>query len=393
MPRAPRRWRRFVVLGVAAILAPSAAPANGQNTTPFSADPILAPTPDGLPDVASNFDRATEIESDPSPLTRDNDVVGAFRFICQPGQLNWDDPIVYPGQPNASPHLHQWFGNALGNAMSTYRSLRIAGQSSCMGPLNRSAYWMPAMLNGRGQVIRPDWISIYYKRVPAAASVCGKGGANCRQLPRGLRYVFGFDTKRMGDKQPENLLFHWKCLTPQNTYRGGLETRFDRLDCPAGHSVMVTLASPDCWDGKRLDSADHRSHMAYQFYDGTRPDAVCPRTHPILVPQFTIGAVYNVAEGERVQDWYLSSDRMAGMPQMPPGSTFHADWYGAWDDPTLRTWMANCIDRVLSCSAGELGDGTIMRRPAGYGLVANPRLVPMPPRLAAAAGGMSDMKK
>jgi hypothetical protein len=111
------------------------------------------------------------------------------------------------------------------------------------------------------------------------------------------------------------------------------------------------------------------------------------------VPQFTIGAVYNVAEGERVQDWYLSSDRMAGMPQMPPGSTFHADWYGAWDGTTLRTWTANCIDRVLSCSAGELGDGTIMRRRAGYGLVANPRLVPIPPRPAAAAGGMSDMRK
>ncbi len=262
-----------------------------------------------------------------------------------------------------------------------------------MGPLNRSAYWMPAMLDGRGQAIRPDWISIYYKRVPVTAPLCGKSGANCRRLPRGLRYIFGFDTKRMDDKQPENVLFHWKCLTPQNTYRGGLETRFDRLDCPAGNSLMVTLASPNCWDGKRLDSPDHRRHMAYQFYDGTRPDAVCPRTHPILVPQFTIGAVYAVAEGERTQDWYLASDRMAGMPQMPPGSTFHADWYGAWDEPTLRTWTTNCIDRLLSCSAGELGDGTIMRRPAGYGLVANPRLVPSPPRPVAARDSMPDIKK
>ncbi|MBS0479493.1 MAG: DUF1996 domain-containing protein, partial [Proteobacteria bacterium] len=232
-----------------------------------------------------------------------------------------------------------------------------------------------------------------YKRVPVTAAVCGKEGANCRELPRGLRYVFGFDTRRMADRQPENLLFHWKCVTPQNSYIGGQETRFDKLDCPPGNSLMVTLSSPDCWDGKRLDSPDHRSHIVNQApspYDGR---TYCPKSHPILLPQFTIGASYAVAAGERIQDWYLSSDRMAGMPQMPPGSTFHADWYGAWDEPTLRTWTANCIDKVLSCSAGELGDGTIMRRPPGYGLAANPRLVSIPPRPTAAMGGVAALKK
>src|SRR5262249_32329672 len=148
-------------------------------------DPAIAPSPDGLPEIASNFDRAKEIEA-AGPVGTANDVVGAFRFICQPAQLNWDDPIVFPGQPGASPHLHQWFGNTMGNAMSTYASLRTSGQSTCMGPLNRSAYWMPAMLNGRGQVIRPDYIFIYYKRFPSSAAACGKDGANCRAMPRGL---------------------------------------------------------------------------------------------------------------------------------------------------------------------------------------------------------------
>jgi len=348
-------------------------------------DPAIAPTPEGLPEIASNFDRAAEIQVTRTQAQPANDVVGAFRFICQPGQLNWDDPIIFPGQTGASPHLHQWFGNTSGNAQSTYRSLRTTGQSSCMGPLNRSAYWIPAMLNGRGQVIRPDYIFVYYKRVPSRAAICGADGGKCRALPRGLRFVFGFDTKRMDRKQPENLLFHWKCATPQNTYRGGLEQRFDRLDCPAGNTLMVTLSAPDCWDGKRLDSADHRSHIVHRVNNPNDGHAYCPRSNPLLVPQYTVGVAYNVAAGERIQDWYLSSDRMAGMPQMPPGSTFHADWYGAWDDPTMRAWMANCIDRLLSCSAGNLGNGTIMRRPAGYGLVANPRLVAIPPRPATAS--------
>lgn len=380
----PRRWRPVVALAFAPLFVSSAMPVVAQSATAYPGpDPVVAPNIDGLADIPSNFDRKTQIERDADPVASGKgEVVGAFRFICQAGQLNWDDPIVYPGQVGGSPHLHQWFGNSLGDGRSTYRSLRTSGQSSCMGPLNRSAYWIPAMLNGRGQVIRPDYIQIYYKRVPSNAAVCGKGGANCRPLPRGLRYIFGFDMKRMGDKQPENILYHWKCLTPQNTYRGGLETRIDRLDCPAGNQVMVTLASPDCWDGKRLDSPDHRSHILRQVNNPNDGRAYCPRSHPFIVPQFTIGVTYSVAPGDRVQDWYLSSDRMAGMPQMPPGSTFHADWYGAWDEETLRTWTANCIDRLLSCSAGQLGDGTIMRRPPGYGMVANPRLAPVPTRPA-----------
>lgn len=349
---------------------------------PFAgADPMVAPAADGLPDVPSNFARASEIEHDQSPAVPATDgIIGAFRFICQAGQLNWDDPIVYPGKIGGSPHLHQWFGNSGGNGDSTYHSLRSSGRSSCMGPLNRSAYWMPAMLDGRGNVVRPDWISIYYKRVPSRAPECGEGGRNCRALPRGLRYVFGFDMLRMGEKQPENMNYHWKCLTPENTYRGGLEFRFDKLDCPPGNALMVTLFSPDCWDGTRLDSVGHRSHIVYPVQSLYTGALSCPRSHPIILPQFTIGAVYNIAAGERIQDWYLSSDRMPGMPVMAPGSSFHADWYGAWDDATLRTWTANCIDKILSCSAGQLGDGTVMRRPAGYGLVASPHLVPVPPR-------------
>jgi hypothetical protein len=77
-------------------------------------------------------------------------VVGAFRFICNPAHLAKDDPIGYPGQPGKS-HLHQFFGNTAANANSTYESLRTTGQSTCNSPLNRSAYWMPAMMNGKGQ--------------------------------------------------------------------------------------------------------------------------------------------------------------------------------------------------------------------------------------------------
>ena len=40
-------------------------------------------------------------------------------FICTAGQMNYDDPILYPGVKGGSPHLHQWYGNTAGNYAST----------------------------------------------------------------------------------------------------------------------------------------------------------------------------------------------------------------------------------------------------------------------------------
>ncbi len=356
-------------------------------SAPYIPDPVETSSIDGLPDVPSNFDRTEQVQVSQNPVGAATEgLIGAFRFICQPGHLNWDDPIVYPGMVGGSPHLHQWFGNSLGNAKSTFKSLRTGGKSSCMGPLNRSAYWMPAMYDGVGQVIRPDYISIYYKRIPKSSPECGIGGALCLAIPRGLRYIFGYDMKRIGEKQPQNQIFHWKCVTPDNRTRGALTTRFDQVDCPPGNTLMVTLASPDCWDGRNLDSKDHRSHIVHQRTNSGSGRYTCPQSHPYLIPQFTIGAAFSVMDGEDIASWYLSSDRMPGMPELPPGASFHADWYGAWDDETLKTWTVNCIDKTLSCSAGQLGDGTIMRRPEGYGLTARPRLVPIPPRPAGMDG-------
>ena len=121
-----------------------------------------------------------------------------FYSNCRFSHTAPDDPIVYPGQPGAS-HLHQFYGNTSADAYSTYSSLRENGSSTCMSPLNRSAYWMPALLNGAGYVVRPDYVAIYYKRRPASDPKCGGLGTvvgaegTCVPLPNGLRFIFGFN--------------------------------------------------------------------------------------------------------------------------------------------------------------------------------------------------------
>ena len=44
--------------------------------------------------VPSNFDVSSELITAPIPGSSAPDVVGAFRFICNAGQLRYDDPIV-----------------------------------------------------------------------------------------------------------------------------------------------------------------------------------------------------------------------------------------------------------------------------------------------------------
>lgn len=351
--------------------------------------PVVAPVQDpaipttGLPSIASNFAVASHLYDVPLTNPIDNDVVGAFRFVCNAGQLLYDDPLVYPGQPGKS-HLHQFFGNTAANANSTYATLRTSGDSTCMNILNRSAYWMPAMLNGRGQVVRPDYVTIYYKRFPKDSPYCTSMGKACVDLPRNLRYIFGYDMLTMSDPNPGAAYF--TC--------DGANRSEDLIEiakfCPNGKHVGAALSAPECWDGKNLDSANHQNHMATPSY-GSWGYLKCPDTHPYIVPHFSMVAWFTVDDtldksgawqAGVTKTWSLSSDdhNGDGIPDHKPGSTLHADWWGAWDDPTMKLWTDNCINRKLSCNSGDLGNGKAMTMYPGFSWTANPRLVATPAR-------------
>ncbi|WP_288935721.1 DUF1996 domain-containing protein, partial [uncultured Sphingomonas sp.] len=202
--------------------APSPSPTPTPVPTPSPTPTPSTTQPSSVTPIASNFDRAPLIVTGYDhgipgnlPPSMAPDVVGAFRFICTAGQMNYDDPILYPGVKGGSPHLHQWYGNTAGNYASTYATLRASGDSTCSNMLNRSAYWVPALMNAAGKVIQPDYLSIYYKRLPDGDPMCLKESAKgCTGIPTGLRVVSGYDMKRMGEAQPENITFTHRCISP-----------------------------------------------------------------------------------------------------------------------------------------------------------------------------------
>jgi hypothetical protein len=341
---------------------------------------VPSPSLDGVvPIQTTDFDRTTAITAFPPAPLNSQDTLGAFRFVCAPGQLLYDDPIVYPGQPGRS-HLHQFYGNLAANANSNYQTLRTTGGSSCnqtgsATAVNRSAYWMPAMLDGRGHVIQPDYIVIYYKRYPKSSSECSTGtrGIACLPVPNGLRFIMGRDMLNLSAAPTGN--FHFLC----DNDTGSWPTLPEALSrCVAGKHLVAVIDAPTCWDGKYIDTPDHRSHVSYMV-DSHMGYPKCPDTHPYIIPQFILSVYYSVVANEDTSTWQFSSDAMA--PNEPHGSTYHADFWMAWDPPTRDTWEANCLNLKLNCSSGDMGNqtGVLGAYQPSWGFNTNPnRLVAVP---------------
>lgn len=328
--------------------------------------------PSDITPIASNFDTAPFIVPGYGiPASAKPDVVGAFRFICTAGQLLYADPILYPGDVTKS-HLHQFYGNTAADQNSTYVTLRATGESTCSNKLNRSAYWVPVLLTGDGNnVIQPDYLSIYYKRRPAGDPQCLKESAKgCVALPPGFRIVSGFDMNKMGKPQPENMSFSFRCIenNKPSVHRGVLKDAV--ADCGGSGQIMAAINFGSCWNGM-LDSADHRRHLVRGQYVGqTYPQ--CPTGYDYIIPELTQQIAYTISASDGAI--HFASDM-----GMEGGSTFHADYMEAWDPTTRLLWEANCMDKMLNCSDGVLGDGTMLKRGA-LPSIASQRLVDMPAR-------------
>ncbi len=211
--------------------------------------------------------------------------VGAFRTECDFSHMSFDDPIVYPGQAGRS-HLHAFFGNTGTNANSTASSIANTGNSTCRGGiLNRSAYWVPAMIDTRdGSPVKPQTANFYYKT--------GYGGvvpSSVQSMPAGLRMIAGDAKNASPGGQYQSMPFGYSCHTNSGTSMEGRSIP----NCPTGAELWQTVNFPQCWDGVNLDSPDHKSHMAYPTGRG------CPASHPVPLPEITFNIVYMITADKR----------------------------------------------------------------------------------------------
>jgi hypothetical protein len=228
-----------------------------------------------------------------------------------------DDPIVHPDAPGAS-HIHVFFGATTTDAFSTVDTLR-ASDTTCNQPADTASYWAPAVL--RGQVVQTPVKSVAYYRAGIDVDP-----TTVQPYPFGLKIVAG----NAGALEPQpTSVVAWAC-------GAGSIRDVTPPECPAERNLRLLVTFPDCWNGSDLDSADHRSHMAYST------GGQCPTDHPVPVPQLQFSVEYPVTGN--VDDLILASGSLL---------TGHADFYNAWDPDRLQREVNSCLHRDVVCGVAS----------------------------------------
>lgn len=321
--------------GAATDAAPSADA--GHDHMPVDSGTMMGPyinnakIPKGDPGVSGMEIRATSEQPNP------NQDIGAFRTSCMFSHMNYDDPIVFPGQPGKA-HLHAYFGNVNANASSTAESIRSSGNSTCRGGIaNRSSYWVPAVIDKDGTPLTPETAQIYYK-----TGYNGIAPSAVKAFPQGLRMIAG---NAKASTKEQNDGGYWGCETYVG-HTGNIPT------CASGDQVVMFVTFPQCWNGKDLDSPDHKSHMAYVSR------GACPSTHPVAIPEIQFNIYYKVPAGSRSADWRLASDMYDA--SIPGGFSAHGDWFEGWDRQVVDTFVSRCLNTSSDCHSHLLGDGRMI---------------------------------
>lgn len=227
-----------------------------------------------------------------------------------------DDPIVFPGKPGAS-HDHTFVGNRTTSAFSTFDSLR-SSETTCVRAADTAAYWVPTLYQGTSPVL-PLGATIYYRRNTLS---------RVRTFPRNLRMIAGDAT---ATRAQSTGVTYWTC-----GFRAGVPPSSSVPTCPEGRDSLLRLHInfPSCWDGRRLDSRDHKSHMAYAMRGR------CPSTHPVPVPAITQTYRYPTRGGD---GFSLASGGL---------DSAHADFINAWKPSDLRKLVEGCLNALVHCGNG-----------------------------------------
>jgi len=238
-----------------------------------------------------------------------------LRFACSQLVVERTDPIVNPGMP-FTPHLHQIVGgNSFNMTMdpATHDPAALSTCTSCNFKEDMSNYWtavlffkhangsykrVPQVGNGgpQGQLVNKGGLDVYY--IPAGKTTAFKPG---------FRMIAGDASNTDSKKVSKGNICNrcWKS-TNDNQFTGGAPcTGADTVDVPMDLSckmIRQTIIFPTCWDGKSLDSPNHRDHVKYSGA-GASGGGACPTSHPVKLPQVMYELMWNISETQDKSMW------------------------------------------------------------------------------------------
>jgi hypothetical protein len=298
---------------------------------------------------------------------------GSFTSDCgvnANGLRNSDNVIVAPGVSNGAHHFHDYVGNQGNSAFASDDDLAKAG-TSCVDQGDRSTYYWPVLRlqNGTqerdagspgggtegnaGQIVTPKQVTLTF---------VGNPRDKVTAMPRFLRIITG-DAKAFVNG-PGNANASWSCTGYENRQ---LKDKYPL--CPPGSDVVRTFKFQSCWDGRNIDSANHRTHVAF-----TAPDGSCPAGFQ-AIPQLVQRIVYDV-KAPSLQDGGRTVPLFAvdSFPeQLHKPVTDHGDFINVFDEDLMRQ-MVDCINSGRTCGpdGGDSGTTASPTASSGSGATAAP---------------------
>jgi hypothetical protein len=271
--------------------------------------------------------RARKIDPVPAGVA----TVPEFRADCTYSHRLADDPIVFPGLPGAS-HMHSFFGNKKVDAATTAGDLTRFTATTCKPVLDHSSYWVPTLYDAATRKpVEPTGFRVYYRSIRATST-------GVLPIPTGLRMIAGDAKKKVATPRGARGQFYCGFYGPGDLDGVARSSNGNWPVCdPKSYATLhYMLQFPDCWDGKHLDSPDHKEHVAYGNDQG------CPADHPVRIPALTFDITYG-AKGTS-QGYYLSSD-----PTGHTASSMHGDAFLMWDPDAMNKRTKDCVLQRRQC--------------------------------------------
>ncbi|KAJ4147446.1 hypothetical protein LMH87_001963 [Akanthomyces muscarius] len=268
---------------------------------------------------------------------------GLFIVHCKSLTVQRTDPIIRPGQ--LSSHVHAVVGGTgYHMSMSNYDA-RNAQNTTCDKALDKSNYWQPQLYHQHHdnsfELIKLLGIAAYYidracDYAPGRRNCGGKHGAIAP--PKGLRMISGDTFRRTYNSSDNtNRAISHVCLDPGQDY-----VELPQKLC---NEMRMQVYFPSCWDGKNLDSHDHKSHMSFPGI-GDYNSGVCPESHPVAIVSVFNEFYYNTrqVQGRDFRRWvYANGDTT--------GYGLHGDFLQGWEDQ-------NKLEHAMETCTGKQGTDT-----------------------------------
>ncbi|CAM1508697.1 Fc.00g055450.m01.CDS01 [Cosmosporella sp. VM-42] len=281
---------------------------------------------------------------------------------CQPLTIQRGDPIVFPGV--TSPHVHVVTGGTAFQLTEPNSAAVAAKATTCDKVLDNSNYWQPQLYHqrhdGKFEIVYMQGNAAYYLN---RACNYAEGRQNCNNAPasiappKGLRMVVGDPSRRtLNTSDYEHRAIQHVCLTAD----GGPNT----YELPNQQCLRMRAETffPSCWDGVHLDSADHKSHMAFPVI-GDYNTGVCPKSHPVAIFSVFFEFFYDTAAIKDFNRWVWAMGDATGYG-------LHGDFLNGWtDQDRLNNAMTTCNgpggvdDPNCSLNVGPNGPGRASSQP------------------------------